>query len=55
MPSLQKDPSQQIRRFATRKESPLGVETSSLFFTLDEFVKTFAEPYHVEVDSEEWL
>jgi len=30
----------------------LALSSSSLFFTQDEFVKTFAEPYHVEVDSE---
>jgi len=46
----------EISRYADQlpgKNLLLSLSTSSLFFALDEFVKTFADPCHVDVDSEQ--
>ena len=31
----------------------LALSASTLFFTLDDFVRTFADPYHIDVESEQ--
>ena len=46
----------EISRYADQlpgKNLLLALGSSTLFFSLDDFVKTYAEPFHVDVDSEQ--
>lgn len=46
----------EISRYADQlpgKNLLLALSNSQLFFSLDDYVKTFSEPYHVDVDSEQ--